>query len=906
MDKTVTEGEGFTLNAVANDKESDVLTFQWTHPPGCECDILNEPELKVLHSLPVGVYEFTCTVTDSKGLSGSDSVRITVKAADVPLPQTFTLTVLITGETTDGDVYLDGVFQPGNIFELPKDAHVHPSVKKEGYVFTSTDNLHIHLTQDTTVTFTGKKVVTPPPPDPIQGGNWSDPKTWGGPLPTKDSSVTITDKTVIVDKTVDIGHIELNGTAKLVIPTGSGNRINIHKGHLHMKGQSVLEIIEPDPKKNPGITLLNINEDDFIGAIAATADTPSNEMDFVPQDRGIWLFDYARFNISGAYKTHMVKAEGSIFKGAKSFKVKQSTADWQDGDLISIAPMLKGDLLGFEERKFIKTSDPFLVTLDRPLDKDHPQFDRFTAEVLNLSHNITIGGTVTGKTHIWQMSKAKQGFKSVAIEYVGPRNSRYAEKPTQRYGLTGRYGLHWHHAGWDVKGTVIENVLIKHCGHNCFVPHGSHGMTFKNTLAYDFNGHAYWWDNKHSTHETTFDNIILAKSYPINQHISGGCKMGMGWGNKWINVTAIGVATGGSLGNNVGAAMLWQANDEGIHEILGGALIHHCGVGITFWQNSTSPHPVHGIVLFHNTHHVNNGAYVNGNTYEGLEVYGEGEFKLKANSRGSNFQIWKDIKTDCKGLQDYAWRAIHAPLDTDNPTKIQGCTFKGYNKAALEYTNDRLRPIDFINCTFEKGLDSVVFFTETANPNSIIRVQMADGTAWQYQKGQPRKSIPKFTAPFGNGNGVMLKLYSDNNFKNHAVTKQFNTLMFYQMAQELGTGLHHNVTDTNLSIDTVDSFIEFMYAEDTIFMGPPRRARITVDGIVVYDSFDGNIDNRKIVPFKNPVLGKKYPFRFEYYGNGKTGGIGVNWQSASIPKDEEGNGQNVQYTQYSFQTKETL
>jgi len=58
----------------------------------------------------------------------------------------------------------------------------------------------------------------------------------------------------------------------------------------------------------------------------------------------------------------------------------------------------------------------------------------------------------------------------------------------------GDYPLHFHLNGNTTRGTLVEGVVVSNSRQRAFVPHGSHGITFRNTIAYNIRGEAYWWD----------------------------------------------------------------------------------------------------------------------------------------------------------------------------------------------------------------------------------------------------------------------------------------------------------------------------------------------------------------------------------------------------------------------------
>ena len=103
------------------------------------------------------------------------------------------------------------------------------------------------------------------------------------------------------------------------------------------------------------------------------------------------------------------------------------------------------------------------------------------------------------------------------------------------------------------RGSVVEGVVIRNTSGPAFVPHGSNGITLKNTIAYDGNSDFYWWDGSHDTRtfvpadtsqDLLIDGAIAAKSVnvpAVRGFRLAGFNLGMGTGNKIRNSTAVGI-----------------------------------------------------------------------------------------------------------------------------------------------------------------------------------------------------------------------------------------------------------------------------------------------------------------------------------------------------------------------------
>lgn len=77
---------------------------------------------------------------------------------------------------------------------------------------------------------------------------------------------------------------------------------------------------------------------------------------------------------------------------------------------------------------------------------------------------------------------------------AGPSTLKYFSVADSGTSALGDYPLHWHLNGHSTRGTVVEGVVVLNGRHHAFVPHGSHGITFRDTIAKNISGDAYWWD----------------------------------------------------------------------------------------------------------------------------------------------------------------------------------------------------------------------------------------------------------------------------------------------------------------------------------------------------------------------------------------------------------------------------
>jgi len=199
----------------------------------------------------------------------------------------------------------------------------------------------------------------------------------------------------------------------------------------------------------------------------------------------------------------------------------------------------------------------------------------------------------------------------------------------------GDYPLHWHLNGDSTRGTIVEGVVVVNGAHHAFVPHGSHGITFKDVIAKNIRDDAFWWDspgtNDCSTHNKfcTMDNsndilvihalvdgVYELSSNSASFHRVTGFVLGAGSGNL-IRDSLVRDIKGGqncsgfhwpgganqNVGGNVWTAQNLRTIDDDCH-------------GIAVWQNDGNQHIIDGFV----GGGIDHGAYVNHYDYRNVDV----------------------------------------------------------------------------------------------------------------------------------------------------------------------------------------------------------------------------------------------------------------------------------------------
>ena len=370
----------------------------------------------------------------------------------------------------------------------------------------------------------------------VQSGDWSDPATWStGQPPGASDAVTISAGTVV---TYDLASarvagvtVEQNATLAFdpdIDATLETDENVLVRGKLEMR---------PRPPDNDGwrnsvgdwrpyflhtLRFVGVDERAFVGG----------GMDPLASDVGLWVMGTGVLDIAGAQKTGWARLAGAARAGDTSIRLAAAPTGWRVGDVISIVPTGhpstgSASYAGFDMRT-IGAVDRTRVVFADPLARDHPDVvDPFTgkvhtAEVLNLSRNVRIEGTgngsasfqpsANGRAHILIRSAAPQAIRFAELALLGPRKAAgdYTD------GVVGRYPLHFHHSRDGSRGSLVDGVVVRRSGNRAFVPHASHGITFRDTVAYDGWEEVYWWDrstrsdSSNQSHDILYDRAVAA------------------------------------------------------------------------------------------------------------------------------------------------------------------------------------------------------------------------------------------------------------------------------------------------------------------------------------------------------------------------------------------------------------
>lgn len=220
-------------------------------------------------------------------------------------------------------------------------------------------------------------------------------------------------------------------------------------------------------------------------------------------------------------------------------------------------------------------------------------------------------------------------------EGAGKSSLRYFTVKDSGTAALGDYPIHFHLNGNSTRGTLVEGVVVLNGQHHAFVPHGSHGITFRHTIAKNTRGEAYWWDpadtncttrdisqcTANNSNDVVYDHALADgvfngpgdnRGFQLNAF-----RLGAGSGNKVINSSAINVRPShadvcsgfhwpADANQNVGGNVWVFKNNHGQSD---------CN-GIYVWQNDGNHHVIDGFT----GGGIEHGAYGNNYDYRNVTV----------------------------------------------------------------------------------------------------------------------------------------------------------------------------------------------------------------------------------------------------------------------------------------------
>jgi hypothetical protein len=592
-------------------------------------------------------------------------------------------------------------------------------------------------------TISGVGLGSPPPATAAESPPrlWSDPETWGGVLPSPEDIVTISDDVILDTDTTLTG---------LNVADGASLTFDPHKNVSLTSATNV--IVQGTLRMHPAsahfhhsLTFTGVDESAFVGGGLDPLDT----------DVGLWVIDSGVLDLRGEKKLAWGRLEGSAQKGDQTIKLDRHPDGWRAGDEIAVTPSLKPTDPLFDRAydvMKIKSVNGRTVRLTKKLDWDHPIIKlpskkRLGTEVLNLSRNVEISGTESGRSHVFIHSKKRPTVRYALFRYLGPRKDDLV--------VLGRWGLHLHMMGNDSRGTDVVGSVVRDSGSHAFVAHHSHGVTFQRCITHDSIEDAFWWDHMtqdlaDASNDTTYDHCVASKleGGPIDEHNLTGFKMEHGHGNSAMGCIGVGIRGGSN-----GSAFHWpEFGPHGIWNFEDCIGHNNLDYGAYTWQNDDGHH-VHRDFLSYRCGKAAIGLGAYGNR---LHVFGmtsvehgdAGVHNFARTSTADNSKLrYQDLVIDGGTVTEYGIRFINNNLAPKESLEIIDAHFLNIANPIYVSTSDDGILVDLIRPVvgaIERNLEPKDIVIDFAAPGTRIRVQRKNHTAWKMDENGVVTDIQPF------------------------------------------------------------------------------------------------------------------------------------------------------------------
>ncbi|MCP2312307.1 G8 domain-containing protein [Kitasatospora paracochleata] len=554
--------------------------------------------------------------------------------------------------------------------------------------------------------------TAPPPPAPSQrpvvdesGRHWSDSAGWGGAVPGPASAVRITDR-VLLDTDAAVGSLLIEPTGSLVFARDRTLTLAA-AGNVEVRG--VLALAPADGAAVHTLRFPAVDERRFRGG----------GMSVVDSDTGLWVTGTGYLRLDGAAKTAWVRAAADLEPGETTIKLTSAPEGWQIGDELAVTPTGTPDTDGFSaayDLATVRAIDGATVTLDAALQHAHPRValgagPTLGAEVLNLSRTVRVEGTDRGRAHVHITSTRPPDLRHAALRWLGPRSAgseTWNGQPVTQPVL-GRYGLHFHMLADASRSTVVEGVVVRDAGNHAFVPHASHGITFRSCISHETWEDAYWWDGPVDTRtpqvpsdDIVYDSCVASRTVfepnPRAYRLTG-FSLGAGTGSIARDCVAVGVqgATGAS-------GYEWPEASEGVWTFERCLAHNNLQDGIFVWLNAQHHHTVTQFAAYHNGGWgIEHGAYLNDFDYTASVLHGNAAGGVAVHALGRDRgTVFDGLLIDAAGQSDYAVVTLKHQLAGETVT-VSRSRLTGYRKAGVAFratTDGKPDDIAVLDCEF--------------------------------------------------------------------------------------------------------------------------------------------------------------------------------------------------------------
>lgn len=323
-------------------------------------------------------------------------------------------------------------------------------------------------------------------------GRWSDPRTWGGAIPTG-AVVIPSGQTVWLDINVSITSLQIDGTLIFL----DEHDIDLSAKWIMVNGKLQIGTADVPYQHQATITLNGNNPDENVMGMGTKV---------------LCAMMGGTIELHGAPRLiTWTKLSATASPGEKQIMLERAP-DWKPGERIVIAST---DFDPHQaEEVTIKSVIGQTVVFEQALRYQHwgamQQYGNYQldqrAEVGLLSHNIIVQGDASSATtlfggHIMVMNGSHARVQGVEMRRLGQE------------GRLGRYGFHWHLAG-DNSGDYFLDNSLHHLYSRGVVVHGTSNTNIAGNVLYDFRGHGFAVEDGIERNNIFYNNLGLLARVP--------------------------------------------------------------------------------------------------------------------------------------------------------------------------------------------------------------------------------------------------------------------------------------------------------------------------------------------------------------------------------------------------------
>lgn len=544
---------------------------------------------------------------------------------------------------------------------------------------------------------------------------WSDPATWGGTVPGP-ADVAGVSQPVLLDVDAAVAGVQVAEGGELIFDPAASRTLT-STGNVVVAG--ALRARPADASVRHVVVFAGVDESRFVGG---------HTMAPIDSDIGLWVVGNGVLDLVGTPKT----AWTHLASGADARDATITVADasgWSPGDELVLTPTESTEVEGYaahHDRRVVQAIDGAQVTLDRPLEFAHPAVTvregvTHMPEVLNLTRNVAVEGTPDGRAHVMLLDiAAPQTISHVGLRHLGPQQSYSDEGERGVRGIVGRYSLHFHMSDDATRGSVVDGVVAYDGGNHSFVPHLSHGITFRDCVAHDQAETAYWWDPAAGTgdgeggavptHDLLYERCVASHINTTDgaEYDTAGFILGAGEGNVARGCVAVGIL--GSDQSNPGYKWNPDSNDGNVWTFEDNLSHNNEGSSIYFWINGTPPTLIDRFTAYQDRHGIHAGSYTNLVSYRDTTVYACAESGVTviavpgAPEEQPDLTVtYENLYIDQAGISDFAFVVSGHEVDANQVTRVVGCEFRGGSKAQVGFPEAEVyaQLYEFVDCTYD-------------------------------------------------------------------------------------------------------------------------------------------------------------------------------------------------------------